>query len=362
MKQIPATDTIAKRSQNEDDLTCDDLKQYEADIETMNLILISIPNDIYNFMDASRVKCWEWWLNARRSYNTQEESTESSNVQKETGNVQRTLRTSSFGNATNVQCYNCNAKGHYARDCIKPRVRDSKYFIEQMLLAKKDEAKVILFNEQNDFLLEDAAKMEEIEELSVQTPSTSFMNPLFFKSDHEQTYHEQPKIINSTIADDQINSDIFDDPNVEINDEKVEHDKNAHDQQDTELELLARNAFKEAEKQLILAKKVKQILDYLHTVFKAIQKEFPEDVREMMNVFDSMESNLDETLTQNEILRDRLLEATLTHDVEKCVLMLADSMNDYLNNVIEKVNVTPRQGENTMHDEKGNHHNTLASI
>ncbi|GJS36622.1 hypothetical protein Tco_0535004 [Tanacetum coccineum] len=46
---------------------------------------------------------------------------------------------------------------------------------------------------------------------------------------------------------------------------------------------------------------VKPILDYSHTIFKAIKKEFPEDVREMMNVFDSMESNLYEILRQNEI-------------------------------------------------------------
>ncbi|GKE08432.1 hypothetical protein Tco_1411983 [Tanacetum coccineum] len=154
---------------------------------------------------------------ARRSYNTQEESAESSNVQKETGNVQRTLRTYSLGNATNVQCYNCSAKGHYERDFPKPRVRDSKYFMKQMLLAKKDKAGVILSNKHNDFLLVDAAQMEEIEELSVNicmiariqqattdfneepsydsafisevhTPSTSFINPLFSNSDHEQTY------------------------------------------------------------------------------------------------------------------------------------------------------------------------------
>ncbi|GKB87595.1 retrovirus-related pol polyprotein from transposon TNT 1-94 [Tanacetum coccineum] len=53
---------------------------------------------------------------ARRSYNTQEAPTESINVQKETRNVQRTVRISSSGNATNVQCYNCDTKGHYARD------------------------------------------------------------------------------------------------------------------------------------------------------------------------------------------------------------------------------------------------------
>ncbi|GJZ37995.1 integrase, catalytic region, zinc finger, CCHC-type containing protein [Tanacetum coccineum] len=40
------------RMQTEEDLKGDDLKHYEAEIEAMNLILISIPNDIYNFVDA----------------------------------------------------------------------------------------------------------------------------------------------------------------------------------------------------------------------------------------------------------------------------------------------------------------------
>ncbi|GKC66686.1 putative ribonuclease H-like domain-containing protein [Tanacetum coccineum] len=56
------------------------------------------------------------------------------------GNIQRTLRTASSGTVANVQCYNCSEKGLYARNCLKPRVRDSKYFMDQMLLAKQDEA------------------------------------------------------------------------------------------------------------------------------------------------------------------------------------------------------------------------------
>ncbi|GKF82645.1 hypothetical protein Tco_0244301, partial [Tanacetum coccineum] len=56
--------------------------------------------------------------------------------------------------------------GHYARDCPKPRVRDLKYFLEQMLLAKKDEAGIILTNEHNDFLLADASEVEEFEDLN----------------------------------------------------------------------------------------------------------------------------------------------------------------------------------------------------
>ncbi|GJT59565.1 hypothetical protein Tco_1003098 [Tanacetum coccineum] len=271
------------------------------------------------------------------------------------------------------------------------------------------------------------------------------MNPLFSNNHHERTYHEQPEIINSTIGDDQITSNIiFDDPNVELNDGSVEHDKNAHGSYDNELEQLARNAYKEAEKQQILAQKnlklydasylhsstvhlnvcdtekiredatksqikmgkklkdpiaiekkqnfrpidygklnnlyetfvpqvelsleqkyfssasitfenstsasisssppvtmpsskVTTILDYLHMVFKAIQTEFLEEVKAMMDVFESMESDLDATWKQNEILNDQLLEATLKHDVEKCVLMCSDSMNNDLNNEIEKV-------------------------
>ncbi|GKC61778.1 hypothetical protein Tco_1089376 [Tanacetum coccineum] len=49
------------------------------------------------------------------------------------------------------------------KDTGNPRVWDSKYFMEQRLLAKKDEAGVILTNEQNDFLLADTIQMEELE-------------------------------------------------------------------------------------------------------------------------------------------------------------------------------------------------------
>ncbi|GJY50153.1 hypothetical protein Tco_0440109 [Tanacetum coccineum] len=52
---------------------------------------------------------------------------------------------------------NCPSQGFFG---------DSKYFIEQMLLAKQDEAGVILTDKQNDFLFADASRMEDIEELS----------------------------------------------------------------------------------------------------------------------------------------------------------------------------------------------------
>ncbi|GKE97439.1 hypothetical protein Tco_0020790 [Tanacetum coccineum] len=51
----------------------------------------------------------------------------------------------------------------------------------------------------------------------------------------------------------------------------------------------------------------------------------------------SMESELSETLKQNELLNDRLLEATLTHDIVKCVLIHPESRNDTLSVEIEKI-------------------------
>ncbi|GJZ67171.1 zinc finger, CCHC-type containing protein [Tanacetum coccineum] len=107
-----------------------------------------------------------------------------------------------------------------------------------------------------------------------------------------------------------------------------------------------------------LRKLVKLIFDYLHAIFKVIQKEFPEDVQVMINVFESMKSELDETLKQNELLKDRILEATLIHDVEKRVLMCYESMNDDLDVEIEKVKSESKDVQENLvaklkNDEKG---------
>nr|GEZ51024.1 hypothetical protein [Tanacetum cinerariifolium] len=173
--------------------------------------------------------------NNRRAY-VQKEVVEGSNG---TGNIQRTLQNSSLGNTLTVQCYNYSEKGHYARNFPKPRVRDSKYFMEHMLLAKQDEAGVILTDEQNDFTFADASRIEEIEDLSANICSMTRIQPTNHSSDagpshdsafisevqsssinenEEQMYPTHTEIINSTIGDDQIDSNIiFDTPNGNVN-------------------------------------------------------------------------------------------------------------------------------------------------
>nr|GEW50058.1 retrovirus-related Pol polyprotein from transposon TNT 1-94 [Tanacetum cinerariifolium] len=144
-----------------------------------------------------------------------------------------------------------------------------------MLLAKQDEAGVILTDEQNDFLFADASRMEEIEELSANiclmariqpTNQSSDVGPsydsafvsevqsLSINENEEQIYPTHTKIINSTIGDDQIDSNIiFDTPNGNFNSGSVEKDTHVPDL--CALEQLARNAYQEAEKQQIFAQK-----------------------------------------------------------------------------------------------------------
>ncbi|GJV95233.1 integrase, catalytic region, zinc finger, CCHC-type containing protein [Tanacetum coccineum] len=168
--------------------------------------------------------------NNRRAY-VQEEVVEGMNATNETANVQRIVRTPTpTGNTSTGQCYNCGGKGHYAKELPKPR----------------DEAGVILTDEQNDFLFADASRMEEIEELRVQSSSIN--------ENDEQMYPTHTKIINSTIDDDQINSNIqFDSVKGNVNSGSVEKDTHVYDL--CALETLARNAYDEAAKQQRYASK-----------------------------------------------------------------------------------------------------------
>nr|GEW40032.1 retrovirus-related Pol polyprotein from transposon TNT 1-94 [Tanacetum cinerariifolium] len=87
-----------------------------------------------------------------------------------------------------VKCYNCSEKGYYDRNCPNPKVQDSKYFVEQMLLAKQDEAGVTLTDEQNDFLVATATRMEEIKELSANICLMVKIQPANIDSDKGPSY------------------------------------------------------------------------------------------------------------------------------------------------------------------------------
>nr|GEY32250.1 hypothetical protein [Tanacetum cinerariifolium]GFA92868.1 hypothetical protein [Tanacetum cinerariifolium] len=160
-----------------------------------------------------------------------------------TKNQARVPRTESNPRKENVQCYNYNEKGHYAHDCQKPRVRDAKYFREQMLLAMKDEAESNLNAKENDFMLDNYFGDEILEELT----TAVFSEVNASHKVHEQVNHVKRKTIIHTFDDDQIDSNIIsDDPYVENNCGTSEDDSNAHDQYH-DIEILAYNVQREAE-------------------------------------------------------------------------------------------------------------------
>ncbi|GKB66326.1 gag-pol polyprotein [Tanacetum coccineum] len=125
------------------------------------------------------------------------------------------IQSRNSGNTSTVQCYNCSGKGHYARNFLKPRVQDSNYFMEQMLLAKHDEA---------------GRKIQPADNTSDAGPSydSAFISEVqssSIKDNQEQMYPTHTKIINSIIGDDQIDSNIiFDEPNGNVNSDSVEKD------------------------------------------------------------------------------------------------------------------------------------------
>ncbi|GJT99284.1 integrase, catalytic region, zinc finger, CCHC-type containing protein [Tanacetum coccineum] len=225
--------------------------KYVTQVRLAKQLTVDSFDDLFDYLQQ-----FEKLVNASRAKKNadelmfQEEVVESNDAQKRTGNVQRTLRIPSSGNTSTVQCYNCSKKGHYARNCPKPRVHDSKYFMEQMLLAKQDEAGVILTDDQNDFLFADASK-------------------------------------------------------IQIND--------------------------------FCQDQVKPILNELKVYLEFFRNLFQRDIKEMKDVFESTESELDELEKQNDLLKDQLLEASLKHDVELCVLLNHECVDKILSDELDQV-------------------------
>ncbi|GJU32443.1 hypothetical protein Tco_1176032 [Tanacetum coccineum] len=219
-----------------------------------------------------------------------------------------------------------------------PKVRDSKYFMEQMLLAKQDEAGVILTDEQNDFLFADASRMEEIEELSaniclmarIQPADNTFdAGPSYdsafisevqsssIKDNQEQMYPTHTKIINSTIGDDQIDSNIiFDEPNGNVNSGSVEKDTHVPDLY--ALEQLARNAYQEAEKQQLFAQKMEKLDNEnvsLEFQVQSLIKERDNVKLEYQKLFDSIKKTRSQSQKEMDELIEHVFEKTYAYGV-----------------------------------------------
>ncbi|GKA68835.1 hypothetical protein Tco_0768752 [Tanacetum coccineum] len=359
---IPNNSTVSKLKTAED-LQGDALFHYDAEMELMNLILLSIPKDIYNFVDActSAKDMWkrverlmrgtiqnkvdretrftnefdqfvaEPWEALVLVYNrfaqlmndlerndmhfpiqfkklvsvSREKKLEKSHdplaLVAHTGSYSRNTSSYYVTHPMSVVAYedeyqqddvNTNSEDPLASamlnqaiiqgDMVNIQSRNSgnvgrnnrRAYVQEEI----DEAGVILTDEQNDFLFVDALRMEKIEELSANicllariqlADNTSDAGPSYDSTfisevqsssnneNEEQMYPTHTKIINITIGDDEIDSDIiFDSLNRNVNSGSIEKDTHVPDL--CVLEQLARNVYQEAEKQQIFAQKVQK--------------------------------------------------------------------------------------------------------
>ncbi|GKG41593.1 hypothetical protein Tco_0473344, partial [Tanacetum coccineum] len=71
--------------------------------------------------------------------------------------------------------------------------------------------------------------------------------------------------------------------------------------------------------------------------FDGFQNLFQRDIKEMKDAFEQNDVYLDEIERQNDLLKYQLLEASLKHDIELCVLLSHKCVNESLNDKLEEV-------------------------
>ncbi|GJT19109.1 retrovirus-related pol polyprotein from transposon TNT 1-94 [Tanacetum coccineum] len=82
---------------------------------------------------------------------------------------------------------------------------------------------------------------------------------------------------------------------------------------------------------------VKPLLNELLDYFDGFQNLFQRDIKEMKDAFEQNDVYLDEIERQNDLLKDQLLEASLKHDIELCVLLNHECVDKSLHDELEKV-------------------------
>ncbi|GKA81406.1 retrovirus-related pol polyprotein from transposon TNT 1-94 [Tanacetum coccineum] len=250
--------------------------------------------------------------------------------------------------------------GHYAHECQKPKVCDAKYFREQMLLAMKDGAGSNLSNEENDFML-DTSNGEELEELTAAAMLMARLQPTDENAETVPSY--DAKAVSQF---------------VENNGGASEHDLTAHDEYH-EIQMLAYNVQHEAENQKRLNNELKKQQDLLQRELetfkdrktledadevesnehKMVQIDYeklnalyetfvPQQEPSAEQTYFSNPSTSDngytskdvpsespvndkspkENILENEI--DRLLEASLTSEIQNCVLLSVEQQKHEL--------------------------------
>ncbi|GJQ93074.1 hypothetical protein Tco_0004213 [Tanacetum coccineum] len=242
------------------------------------------------------------------------------------------------GNASRNSRRIVGNQGNNARNgFVKRNARNA----DNMLLATKDEDGIHLDKEENDFMLMIASRVELLEELIASVIMMAHIQHTDNDSDVETTY----------------DSDFL----SNVNGRQVKHAHDAHDQRFDDFESLIKNVQVEAENQCMVNKEMKRknalITKELDTQTirlwtNIIQEDFSKEVQGMLNVFESMETEVDKTSKKHEILQndfDRLLEATLATKVRNCIVHYVEQIeNEKLRDEIEKISNDSKDNQDLL--------------
>ncbi|GJY30576.1 retrovirus-related pol polyprotein from transposon TNT 1-94, partial [Tanacetum coccineum] len=87
-----------------------------------------------------------------------------------------------------IKCYSCKGEGYIAKQCTtKRRAKDSECFKEKMLLAQAHESRVVLHEEQQDFL---ADSLSHADSINGDIVGPTYDSDILFEVPHYDTYHE----------------------------------------------------------------------------------------------------------------------------------------------------------------------------
>ncbi|GKE43538.1 hypothetical protein Tco_1470822, partial [Tanacetum coccineum] len=167
-------------------------KQYIVDVKVMNYLLQAIPNDIYNSVDACKNAKYMWEQIKQLMFGsdvTNHKFSIPTNNRLRTSSKTRNQVVIQDGRI-DIQTKNAGygGNGYYDRDFQKPRVRDAKYFREQMLLAIKDEAGSNLKDEENDFMLDNSYEDDTLKEPTAAVIMMARIQPANDNADSEPSY------------------------------------------------------------------------------------------------------------------------------------------------------------------------------
>ncbi|GJV19380.1 retrovirus-related pol polyprotein from transposon TNT 1-94 [Tanacetum coccineum] len=152
-----------KCPQTLEDLIPKELLRKSYDIKATNILLLGLPVNIYTLL--------EW----NRFVTTAKQAKDLHNVNFDQFQATRTRVINTVGdvNANQprlIKCYSCKGEGYIAKQCTtKRRAKDSECFKEKMLLAQAHESRVVLHEEQQDFLADRLEEMEEYDNLQLHT-------------------------------------------------------------------------------------------------------------------------------------------------------------------------------------------------